>query len=95
MSTRLCDVCQTQQGSTHYVPARRRFECDGCENQMKKSMMMDTDKEGVLNNLEYAYENMKQASNTLRAHGYENEAGDVMELASNVLYRMSLIRDNL
>jgi hypothetical protein len=37
MSSRLCDVCETQQGSTHYVPARRRFECDDCENAWRPS----------------------------------------------------------
>jgi prefoldin subunit 5 len=45
MSSRLCDVCKTQQPSTHYVPARRRFECDACENEMETNLTVDEVKE--------------------------------------------------
>lgn len=82
-----------EQLSVELTPGE--FYLESTSNLRTWAGMMDAEKEGVVNNLEYAYENMKQASNTLRAHGYENEAGDIMELASSVLHRMSLIRNNL
>lgn len=41
MSTRLCDVCQTQQGSTHHNPTTKQFECDDCDQPVRRLINLD------------------------------------------------------